>query len=271
METPTLNLQVPTSISSFAPAYAGSAGPETHKPTYDLLIYGATSFTGKLIIEYLCNHPQAQDFSFAIGGRTEAKLRDLQAQIEQRGFGRREIVHFTLNDSTTQDVKAISKAVGSCRVVINLAGPYSSQNAESLVRECASQGRHYVDLTGETPWVKEIVHKYDFLAWKNGACIVPSCGFDSVPGDLVALMSAQALVKGRQQQQRDDKDDAEITSSESYYWAKGGVSGGTVNSAYVTAEMEPERIKRASTEFALTHGKFSLFFFHPQPDPLSVN
>jgi short subunit dehydrogenase-like uncharacterized protein len=122
-----------TSISAFSPTYSREVGPKTHQAEYDILIYGATSFTGKIVIDYLCRHPQAQEFTIALGGRTASKLKELQGQVKQKGFGKKDIIDFKLEE-TEDGERAVEEAVGRCRVVMNLAGPYSSQNAEMLVR-----------------------------------------------------------------------------------------------------------------------------------------
>lgn len=228
-----------TSISHFSRTYSSECTPKTYTPTTDLLIYGATSFTGKLVLAYLATHPQSPEFTFTLAGRTREKLIDLQSFAYAQGWGKPDFKCFGLED---EDV--VERAVGECRVVVNLAGPYSSQNAEVLVRQCAKQGRHYVDLTGETPWVKEMIERYDYLAASTSACIVPSCGFDSIPGDLAAYLSAQKLASS--------SSDAQITRSESYYYAKGGFSGGTVNSAFALMEMDKDRVKRGMGEYALS-------------------
>lgn len=67
-------------------------------------------------------------------------------------------------------------------VVADALGPFRDFNAEALIAECARTGKHYIDLTGESDWLgNDIIPKYNYLASKTGACIIPSCGFDSVP------------------------------------------------------------------------------------------
>lgn len=95
-------------------------------------------------------------------------------------------------------------------------------NAEALVSACAHAGKHYVDLTGESAWLSgTIIPKYDYLATRTGACIVPSCGMDSVPSDITLYYALKTL-----QASRPDLDG--FSSSLSFFKLRGTVSGGTL-------------------------------------------
>ena len=90
---------------------------------------------------------------------------------------------------------------------------------------CARNGIHYIDLTGETPFVLDLINEFDFLATKTHSIIVPACGLDSVPSDLVAYLSAQTLAKAT-------NGAASVTKSRSVFRMRGGVSGGTIATAF---------------------------------------
>lgn len=149
MAVPSSTYSLSHAVSTFDPAFrqlgrtststsTGSSIEQGKKSDYDhdILIYGATSFTGKLVIKYLLRHPQykSSDFSFALGGRTKSKLDDLAEQVEAEGHTRPAVVSFSLE---TGEEEGVRKAVERCKVVVNLAGPFSTQNAEVLIR-CVS-------------------------------------------------------------------------------------------------------------------------------------
>jgi len=107
------------------------------KATYDILIYGSTSFTAALTINYLLDHPQRSEFSFCLAGRNRQKLDKLAEDIEKRGYDAPDVLAFELKDEVEDQVR---RAVEDCKVVINLAGPYSSHNAEILIRSVGLAG-----------------------------------------------------------------------------------------------------------------------------------
>lgn len=132
------DLAISTAISAFSPEWRTNITPTTFKPEYDILIYGATSFTAKIMIDYLCTHPQASEFSFIMAGRTEKKMRELQAEIKRKGYGKRDITVFALTDGAEGEA-GVEKAIGSCKVVINLAGElemYASAWHVLMPRSC---------------------------------------------------------------------------------------------------------------------------------------
>jgi hypothetical protein len=158
MAVPSSTYSLSHAVSTFDPAFRQLGRTTTSTSTstgsfidqgkrydydHDILIYGATSFTGKLVVKYLLQHPQykSSDFSFALGGRTKSKLDDLAEQVEAEGHQRPAVVCFPLSSSEGSEGEEIEegvrKAVERCKVVVNLAGPFSTQNAEVLIR-CVS-------------------------------------------------------------------------------------------------------------------------------------
>ncbi|KAK4687657.1 hypothetical protein P7C73_g2462, partial [Tremellales sp. Uapishka_1] len=207
-----------------------------------ILVYGATSFTALQFIEYIESHSQAKAFHTILAGRNGAKLEKLNAKLG----GKWDTVAFELEDD-----QVVQGHVERCSIVVNFAGrswsyrlsgkdfeligwdaagPFKDNNAEMLVRACATLGKHYVDLTGEATWLaNDIIPKYDFLASKTGACIVPACGFDAVPFDLVVYSSLRSLQTAHPE--------ASIVTSKSFVKAKGSISGGTLASVLSVADL----------------------------------
>src|SRR5262245_29756614 len=156
-----------------------SLGKRESMATYDVVIYGATGFTGRQAARYFANRaPDAQSLRWAIAGRNREKL---------------ELVHRSLPSDVglivadAKDTTAIDALVASTRVVLTTAGPYAAFG-EPLLRACATRGVDYVDITGETAHVRRMIDRYHDAAKHSGARIVPFCGFDSIPSDLGVLL-----------------------------------------------------------------------------------
>lgn len=152
---------------------------------FDLVLFGATGFTGRQTLMHLaCHVPPG--FKWAIAGRNREKLEallplcnDAAAQPE-----------ICIADSTEQ--KSVKKLVACTRAIIQLAGPYG-RSGESFVAAAAAQGTHYVDLTGEIGWVAQMIARHSDAAVASKAKIIPVCGFEALPFDIAALLIATRL------------------------------------------------------------------------------
>ncbi len=195
--------------------------------TYDLVLYGATGFTGKLVAKYLDTVPGLQGKQWAIAGRTASKLQELKAALRHP-----DVLTVELTDAT-----ATEQLVTSTRAVLNCAGPFSTNCGEELLGACARGGVHYCDLAGEGWWQGEMSNKYHSVAEKTGAKIVLGGGVDSIPSDLGAMLALGALPT--------DGGESEAVSVVGVYTEySGSFSGGTLNSG--------RAIRRAKREGALT-------------------
>ena len=184
------------------------------KRTYDIVVFGATGFTGALTAEYLARHGGAS-LRWALAGRNMDKLALVRARLGDINPGCREL---PLLQAEIGDAESIRKVAESARVVITTVGPYIKYG-EPLVAACAAAGTDYVDLTGEPEFVDLMWLRYHELAQKTGARIVNSCGFDSVPHDLGARYTVLQLPEG-----------VPLTV-EGYVRVGGEFSGGTMHSA----------------------------------------
>ncbi len=154
----------------------------------DIIIFGATGFTGKLVCEYLKeNYGTSGDVHWGIAGRNSDKLK---AVVEEFGLGDIPVVIADSEDKDSLDAMA-----NRCKVVLNTAGPYSMYGS-AVVESCARLGTDHIDLNGEPLWMHEVLTKYEETARNSGARIVFSCGFDSIPSDLgVQFLQEQAQAK----------------------------------------------------------------------------
>lgn len=210
--------------------------------TFDVIVYGATGFTGRLVAEHmLATYGVGRDVRWAMAGRSKAKLEQVRSEI-----GAPAELPLVIADAS--DAASVAAMAKSANVVITTVGPYQLYG-EPLVAACAEAGTDYVDLCGEPAWMAAMIAKYDAKAKASGARIVFSCGFDSIPFETgVAFIQAEAKarlgaplkrVRGRVRKM------------------KGGFSGGTVASLMATFEASkgnPAMLKTLADPFALTSG-----------------
>lgn len=141
---------------------------------FELIVYGATGYTGKLVAEYLAS--SYPDLSWGIAGRSADKL---AATAKELGLSDK-VAHIVADSS---DPASLQSMADSTRAVITTVGPYQLYGTP-LVEACAKAGTDYVDLSGEPAWMHDTVREFGELAEASGARIVHSCGFDSVPFDM---------------------------------------------------------------------------------------
>ncbi len=181
---------------------------------YDVVLLGATGFTGALTAEYLAAHAGSST-RWALAGRDTAKLAALRSRLTAVAAGCDPTALLEVDVGDPGSVRAMAE---SARVVITTVGPYI-RYGEPVVAACAAAGCSYVDLTGEPEFVDRMYLRYGEQAAASGARLVHSCGFDSIPYDLGALFTVSQLGGG------------EPVSLSGYVRAGGTFSGGTLHSA----------------------------------------
>jgi short subunit dehydrogenase-like uncharacterized protein len=155
---------------------------------YDIVVFGATGFTGALTAEYLAgNAPEGT--RWALAGRNMAKLEQVRTRL---GPAAAEVSLLTADVSDADSLRELAEAT---RVVITTVGPYG-RYGEPLVAACAAAGTDYVDLTGEPEFVDRMWLAYHEKAVESGARIVHSCGFDSIPYDLGVQFTVEQMPEG---------------------------------------------------------------------------
>ena len=181
---------------------------------YDVVVFGATGFTGALTAEYLAHRAPATT-RWALAGRNRDKLEAVRRRLAEISPASAQLPLLTAD---TGDASSMRKLAESTRVVITTVGPYIKYG-EPVVAACAAAGTSYVDLTGEPEFVDLMWLRYHEQAQQTGARLIHSCGFDSIPYDLGALFAVQHLPEG-----------API-KLEGFVRAGGTFSGGTYHSA----------------------------------------
>ena len=159
---------------------------------YDFVIYGASGFTGKLVVEYaIAKYLDSKDISWAIAGRNIDKLNELKKELNISD--KIEVLHVDSDDQSS-----VESLVKNTKCVLTTVGPYQLYG-ENIIRSCISSGTDYVDLCGEPGWMHKIIDECSEEAKSTGARIIFSCGFDSIPFDLgVKFVQDEVMSKTNQ-------------------------------------------------------------------------
>lgn len=197
---------------------------------FDIVLFGATGFTGELTAAYLAEHAPA-DCRWALAGRNAAKLEAVRDRLSRINPA---CADLTLLHADADDAASLRAVAASTRVVITTVGPYLLYG-EPLVAACAEAGTDYVDLTGEPEFVDRMYLAHHEQAVRSGARIVHACGFDSIPHDLGAFFTVQQLPTGEPIRLR-----GVVRSNATF-------SGGTFHSA-MTAFSRARQMKQAFGE-----------------------
>lgn len=208
---------------------------------FDIIVYGATGFTGRLVAEYLTQTYTDGSLKWAMGGRSLTKLQQVRDEIGAPA-------DTTLVTANSDDPASLGAMVARTKVVISTVGPYQLYGSD-LVAACAKAGTAYVDLCGEPGWMRAMIDAHDATAKETGARIVFSCGFDSIPFDLgVWTLQQTAIAKhGRPAPRVKGR----------VRTMKGSFSGGTAASLKATLAAiarEPSLARLLTNPFALAPG-----------------
>ncbi len=179
---------------------------------YDVVLYGASGFVGKQTVQYFANHVSPEQLRWAISGRNRQKLEAIRDEVG---------VTVDVLAADSQDQQAIDAIVSQARVILTIAGPFALYG-NALVDACVRFKTHYVDITGETPWVRTLIDRYHDQAEIDSTRIIPCCGFDSVPSDLGTYLIVH----------RSQELGMPCKQVKAYFQAAGGFNGGTLASAF---------------------------------------
>jgi short subunit dehydrogenase-like uncharacterized protein len=217
---------------------------------FDIILWGATGYTGRLVAEHLLKtYSVGKNLTWAMAGRSEAKLAEVRAEIGGPS-------HLPLIVANADDPASLKAMVARAKAIITTVGPYQLYGSP-LVEACAAAGTDYVDLTGESHWIAQMIAAHEAAAKASGARIVFSCGFDSIPFDVGAVFVEDEVKK---------RFGAYAPRVRSRMRAMdGGLSGGTLASGMATmaAQQRDASIGAVlANPFALTPG----FAGPDQPD-----
>ena len=210
--------------------------------SFDVVIYGATGFTGKLVVEYMQEkYGNDEGISWAIAGRSEEKLNSVREELKVGSN-----VPQLLVDSN--DTDSIASMVQQTKCVLTTVGPYQLYGA-NILQQCVVHGVDYVDLCGEPGWMHEMINEHAEQAKETGARIVFSCGFDSIPFDLGVYFLQKEVIAQHGQPASNVRGRVKEMNGE--------FSGGTAASLGATMaslKEKPELFEVLVNPFALSNG-----------------
>ena len=179
----------------------------------DIVVYGATGFTGKLCAKYLSEN--SVDLNWAIAGRNKEKLEELKKELS---------LDVDIFIAESNDQKALDNITKNTKVVLSTAGPFHRYSS-NLVKSCVKNSSDYVDITGEFFWIREMIDPHHEEASSKGVRIIPACGYDSIPSDLGTFFSSTKIKEP-------------IKRIESFHAGQGGVSGGTTETGFSMGDLK---------------------------------
>lgn len=211
---------------------------------FDLIIFGASGFTGQIAVKYLDkNYPT---LNWAISGRNKEKLMKISNDTNKKP-------EIFIADSKNQD--SLAEIAKKTNVIASLAGPFNKYS-NNLVHECINHGTHYVDITGENLWVRDLIDKYHSKAVEKGVFIIPSCGYDSIPSDMGAYFCHKMLNRP-------------ISCIDGYHTGNGGISGGTTETGFTMSDYKTNH--KIGNPFLLNPGdKFTEIQKNNSKDKFSI-
>lgn len=187
---------------------------------HDIVVFGASGFVGRLVASHLAEHA-SEPARIALAGRSREKVERTRAELPPRGR------EWPVLVADASDAASLAAMAGAARVVVSTVGPYL-RHGLPVLEACTRAGTHYADLTGEVPFLRQAIDRYDAVARASGARLMHCCGYDSVPSDLGVL----ALHR------RVEADGAgPLGRVLTVAQARGGVSGGTIASLRGIAEL----------------------------------
>ncbi|MEZ4271078.1 MAG: saccharopine dehydrogenase NADP-binding domain-containing protein [Myxococcota bacterium] len=202
----------------------------TATKSYDVVLWGATGFTGTLVANHLASHAPSS-LRWAVAGRSRSKLEALVAALVPKAGVRKP----SLIVADSFDHSSLRRMAQQTRVICSTVGPYS-RFGTSLVEVCVQEGVHYCDLAAEVPWMRQNIDRFHEICQDKGIRIVHSCGFDSIPSDLGVLMMHYEV------QARFGQPLGRVRTRISKL--RGGLSGGTIASILVMLEAYGDRSQR---------------------------
>ncbi|AFJ34494.1 trans-acting enoyl reductase family protein [Mycobacterium sp. MOTT36Y] len=219
---------------------------------FDIVLYGATGFVGKLTADYLAR--SAPDKRIALAGRSPDRLRAVRDTLSETARS------WPVLNADASSPSTLNEMAARTQVVITTVGPYTRYGLP-LVAACAAAGTDYADLTGEAMFVRDSIDQFHKQAADTGARIVHACGFDSVPSDL----SVYALYRAARDDGAGELADTDLVVRS----FSGGVSGGTVASMLEvldTASRDPEARRQLADPYTLSSDRGAEPDIGPQPD-----
>ena len=178
---------------------------------FDLIIWGASGYTGKLVCEYIVKNYKKNNLKWALGGRNKSKIERLITSLNLKN-----IPYFIADSNNKISLLKITKTT---KTICSTVGPYAKYGT-LLIEACIESKTNYCDITGETHWIRDIIDNYHTKALKNKVKIIHACGFDSIPSDIGVFYAQKKMMEDMGKYA--NKISMRVSAM------KGGVSGGTI-------------------------------------------
>jgi short subunit dehydrogenase-like uncharacterized protein len=188
--------------------------------TFDIILFGATGFTGQIIARYLAQHAPKENLTWAIAGRDKEKLVKLSEGLHSS--------QPAIMIADVNDVDSLMQMTSKCQILMNAAGPFS-RYGKGVVYACIENSTHYLDITGEPSFIADIYNNYFERAVDKKSCVVNCCGFDSIPADYAAFLTAKKLPLN------------EPKTLKAYLRTNATFSGGTLTTAIEALYLETQK------------------------------
>jgi short subunit dehydrogenase-like uncharacterized protein len=198
---------------------------------FDVVVFGATGFTGRQAVLAMIHRCATQSVSWAVAGRSADKLAALVSELVPSATESPAVLV-----ADADDLDAVHTLAAQTRVLINLAGPYAKRG-EAVVQACIANGTHYLDLSGETFWVQQMIARHHRAAKSAKLKIIPCCGYESLPFDMATLWMAEQVKEHYSESCREVKVVVSFTGKRITSVAD-AVSGGTVASLSSMLELD---------------------------------
>jgi short subunit dehydrogenase-like uncharacterized protein len=233
---------------------------------YDVIVLGATGFTGRQAVLALVHRAASQPLRWAVAGRNADKLNAVVAELVPAATGQPGVAV-----ADTNDLAALQSLAAQTQVLLNLAGPYAL-TGESVVQACIANATHHLDLSGETFWVQQLIQRHHRAAQAAKVKVIVSCGYEALPFDLATLWAATQVRERFGEPCREVKIVVGFTGKR-ISSIKDAVSGGTVASLRTLLEFDntdcvrnPACLLPPDTPDAAAVAKRNAYRFVPQYD-----
>ena len=198
---------------------------------FELIVFGATGFTGRQAVRALVHRAAQKPVRWAIAGRNTERLHAVIREMVPAAAAQPGIVI-----ADAEDLDSLQALAAQTAVLLNLAGPYAL-TGEAVVQACIAQGTHHLDLSGETFWVRQLIERHHRAAQRAEVKIIACCGYEALPFDLATLWAARQLKQRSNEACREVKLVVSFTGKR-ITSAKDAVSGGTVGSMRTLLELD---------------------------------